>query len=218
MRYRVKGEEVRSENAAKPTATASKWMLDWIDQLPARCRVLDLGCGKLRYTLPLSKQVKAITAVDSAAQIERVQTINGEAGSSVRAYADANLDNVKVFTLEENGWTKRRYDRIVIVNVLSAIPTVKGRLDVLRTAAKLLAPGGRVLVVTNFANTRFRDWKGEKRATPHLDGYLLKNGTGTSFYGMIPLAVVRHYCKKVGLTIEAEGTFHGENAWILAGK
>jgi hypothetical protein len=83
---------------------------------------------------------------------------------------------------------------------------------------RCLPQKGGVLIVTNFANTRFRDWESEKRATTHLDGYLLRNSSGTSFYGMIPLEVLHKYCKKVGLAVQAAGTFHGECAWVFAEK
>ena len=217
MRYSVKGVEIRSENAAKPTSTPSKWMLEWIDDLSREWRILDLGCGKLRYTIPLSQKVKSVVAVDSKEQVNRIQTINGESGVSVRDYAARNLPNVRVFSLQQTGWHRWRYDRILVAYVLSAIPFRTDRINVLRTARDLLKQrGGEVLVATTFANSRFRDWERTGRGIRYKDGYLNKSRSGMSFYGLIRLEKLRRYCGNVGLEIADAGTIHSKTAYVVA--
>jgi len=218
MRYLVRGLEIRSENAAKPTSTPSQWLLDCIADFSPNWRVLDLGCGKLRYTVPLARHVKAVVAVDSREQIDRNQTVNGEADTSVREFVASRFDNVRVFALHEKGWRRWRYDRILIAFVLSAIPVPAVRLDVLRTARDLLKlRDGKVLVAATFANSRFKDWERSARAEPYRDGYLIHGPSRTSFYGLIKQDKLRRYCREVGLAITHAGTVHGQTAYVVAG-
>jgi hypothetical protein len=75
MRYRVRGCELRSENAAKPASQPSRAVLGWIAGLPAGLVILDYGCGKLRYAGPLAKRARAVMAVDSHVQVSRLQKL-----------------------------------------------------------------------------------------------------------------------------------------------
>lgn len=217
MRYSIQGREVRSENAAKPTSTPSQWLLKWIADLPRHSRVLDLGCGKLRYTIPLSRQIDKVVAVDSPKQIDRVQTVDGEAGWTVRQFVADRLTNVQVFSLDEVGWRRWRYDRVLIAYVLSAIPKTSVRLDVLSNARDVLKRrGGEIFVATNFANSRYKNWETDPRATKYGDGFLIENRKGVSFYGMIPLDRLCDYCRRVGLEVVDRGTIYGNNAYVAA--
>src|SRR3954451_20261754 len=121
MRYNINGTEVRSENAAKPACFAGRWVLDWMSMLDRRASALDLGCGKLRYTVHLSRLLQSVVAVDSKAQIDRVQKLFG-LDCSVREYTARYLPNVSAFAFDEPQWRRSQYSVILCSNVLSAIP------------------------------------------------------------------------------------------------
>ena len=61
MHYKINDIVIKSENAAKPTFTPSNDMLHLLeDNISDSDIVLDYGCGKLRYTIPLSKIAKIV--------------------------------------------------------------------------------------------------------------------------------------------------------------
>ena len=122
MRYKVKGLEIRTENAAKPYGQGCRWILRWITQLPTVVSALDYGCGKFRYTIPLSKRVRSVCAVDSACQINRTQMVRNVRTTLVD-YAREHLKNVKVFDVSSGAWCRKKYDSIICANVLSVIPS-----------------------------------------------------------------------------------------------
>jgi 2-polyprenyl-3-methyl-5-hydroxy-6-metoxy-1,4-benzoquinol methylase len=216
MRYAIRGLEIRSENAAKPASSAGRWMLNWIRQLPVDAHALDIGCGKLRYTVPLSRRTTSVTAVDSAIQLDRRQRLFGKL-ASVRAYAAETLSNVKVYELEDRTWHRKRYEIIVCSNVLSAIPCRKTRTRLVRTARTCLSARGRLLLTTQFRNSHFKRWKTARNAARFLDGYLVRGKRGTSFYGLLDAAALAQLCRRCGLRILQTG-HAGELAYVLASR
>jgi len=213
MRYIVQGDLIKTENCAKPCAQASQWVLSWIRTLPADAVVLDFGCGKLRYTLPMAKRVRSVFAVDSSYQIFRKQTINGRR-TSVEAYARRFLTNVHVCPVESGRW-RRTFDVILCANVLSTIPEPSVRQLLLRRLACRLKGKGVLLVCVQFRNSHFAGWAYNPRARRYNDGWLVKNARGTSFYGIIPPANLINACKRAGLTVVGGGS-HGESAFVTA--
>lgn len=215
MRYRIQGELVRTENCAKPYSQASTWVLAWIHSLPNTAVALDFGCGKLRYTIPLAKQLRSVVAVDSSHQILRRQAINGRY-TTVKAYAKRFLSNARVCAVESERW-QRTFDVILCANVLSAIPDRKVRQRVLRRLACRLKTKGKMLVCVQFRNSHFEGWKHNSRARPYKDGWLVKNGRRTSFYGIIPPQSLINACKDANLTVISSGS-HGESAFVIAAR
>jgi SAM-dependent methyltransferase len=214
MRYLVRHAEIRSENAAKPPSAASKRLLAWIRRLPPEAIGLDLGCGKLRYTIPLSKRIAVVSAVDSEIQLNREQRI-GHKVCSVREYAADCLANVNVYSVDDPAWMENRYDVILCSNVLSAIPKQKVRLQLLRAAHDCLRAAGIVLITTQYRNTHFSSWKSHVNAKPFLDGYIVRGPKGTSFYGMLDARALERLCKIVGFEILDFGHV-GETAFVLS--
>ena len=214
MRYTVKGLEVRSENAAKPAGSAGRWLLNWIADLDCSCRGLDLGCGKLRYTVPLSRRLRSVVAVDSKIQVDRVQTLFGTK-SSVRRYATENLPNVRVYSLNEGGWRGRRYDVVLCSNVISAIPSRKARSELIATAHERLRHQGLFLLTTQFRNTYFNNWASDPRAIRHCDGFLVKGAKGASFYALLDSDALVRICCKAGFSILNSGHAR-ELAFVIA--
>ena len=200
MRYTVRGLEIRSENAAKPASSAGRWMLDWIRTLPRKTTALDLGCGKLRYTIPLAKHISSVTAVDSKVQLDRKQLLFGKV-RSVREYVSTTLRNVQISALEDPAWRHRRYQIVLCTNVLSAVPCRKSRKAILRAAAACLAPRGRLLITTQYRNSHFDGWKATRSAVRYLDGFLVQGKRGASFYGLLDAATLAKLCRASGLRI-----------------
>jgi hypothetical protein len=214
MRYLARGKEVRSENAAKPACCAGTWMLNWIGGLDEQHSGLDLGCGKLRYTVPLSRRVRSVTAVDSRTQVDREQTLFGTK-TSIRRYAGKNLDNVRVCALEESHWRKRHYQVVLCSNVLSAIPSKKARQELLASAYARLARGGTFLVTTQYRNSHFTTWINDPRATRYCDGFLVEGARGTSFYAILDAEALVKLCRGAGFSI-SKAAHHKELAYVLA--
>jgi len=214
MRYVIRGLEIRSENAAKPAGSASRWVLRWIRCLPHDLSGLDIGCGKLRYTIPLSKRIAKVTAVDSSVQLDRLQIVSGRL-RSVRLYASESLRNVKIHSLEDSTWRRRRYQVVLCTNVLSAIPCTKTRQRLVRDAFSCLAPDGKLLITTQYRNSHFSGWKTDPKAIPYLDGFLVTGKRGTSFYGLLDAAALTSLCLRCGFRVAQSGHVK-ELAYVVA--
>ena len=158
MHYKINGKILKTENAAKSVEQPSRFVLDWISELPSNSKVLDYGCGKFRYTIPLSKRVKLVYAVDSIYQIDRKQIIN-QRYSDIKAYSENYLKNVKIFDVDSKGWKKEKFDFVLCSNVLSAIPFKQVRIEVLQNILKVLAKNGKLLVCNQFRNTYFKAYE-----------------------------------------------------------
>lgn len=218
MRYRVNNVEIRSENAAKPSNIPGRDVMEWIDSLPRWARVLDYGCGKFRYTIPLSKRVRHVHAVDSVVQVERTQIINGIKGS-LKTYALKYLPNVAVGSVENEEWKENTYDFALCANVLSAIPDVGVRLTVLRRLHSTLRPGGTAFIVTQFSSTYFKIYESNPNSERFLDGWLIRGSRGASFYGIIPPERVESMCRDAGFsTVQWRVNGKRENAMVVATK
>ncbi len=216
MRYTVRGLEIRSENAAKPASSAGHWVLKWIRSLPTDATCLDLGCGKLRYTVPLAKRLACVTAVDSSIQVERKQFLFGKR-CSVREYASGRLPNVAIYCVNQRSWRRRRYKFILCSNVLSAVPCHKTRKAILCLAFSCLAREGKLLLTTQYRNSHFDKWKHEAHASRYMDGFVVKRRGRATFYGMLDATALSLLCKKSGFTIVDKGHVK-ELAYVLASK
>jgi 2-polyprenyl-3-methyl-5-hydroxy-6-metoxy-1,4-benzoquinol methylase len=213
MHYEVDGLVIRSENAAKPPSQPSKWVMDWIRGLPRGARVLDYGCGKLRYTIPLSRRVRTVVAVDSAQQVSRTQLINKKRTTLVD-YVSAKLVNVEVYEVDQGGW-QREYDRILVANVLSAIPNLAQRIKLLQKLATLVSTKGQLLACNQYRNTYFRDFETNPRAHWRRDGWLVRlSETTASFYAIIPPDKLEALCQKSGLQV-SDLYVRGESAYAV---
>lgn len=189
-------------------------MLHWIQALPRRATGLDLGCGKLRYTVPLAKRISSVTAVDSSIQLNRKQRLFGKV-RSVREYASKRLPNVRICDLDNVSWRSKRYQIILCSNVLSAVPCRKTRKALMAAAYSCLAPQGRFLLTTQYRNSHFSGWKAAHRAAPYLDGFLVRGKRGTSFYGLLDACALARLCRASGFRVLSAGHVK-ELAYVLA--
>lgn len=214
MRYKFKSVELRTENAAKPYRQRGKWVVDQIEQIPVDAVVLDYGCGKFRYTIPLSRRARRVFAVDSSFQIDREQRIANKR-TNLREYARKYLRNVSVLESEADGWRRPRFDFILCANVLSVIPHKSVRIQVLAKLAAVLNKNGQLLVTTQFRNTYFNQCSAKPNATWVRDGWFIRGLRGASFYAIIPPKKLAQLCRTAGLAVSRVGS-KGETAFVFA--
>jgi len=214
MHYKVNGLLIKTENAAKPISQQSQWVLQWISSLPRSSVVLDFGCGKFRYTIPLSKRVASVFAVDSIFQIERTQIIN-EKKCTLTEYALKYLPNVTVCDVMHKDWQRPKYDYVLCSNVLSTIPSKQKRSQTLKSLLPLLKGDGNILICTQYRNSYFNSYKDNPKANRYLDGWVISSSRGVSFYGIIGPEELRHVCITAGFNV-TECYSKGESAYVVA--
>lgn len=214
MHYKVEKKTIKTEYAAKSPSQANKNVLKWIDSLPYNSSVLDYGCGKFRYTIPLSSKVQNVTAVDSSYQVNRIQRING-ISTNLSNYASQYLPNVNVFDIHSNAWENAKYDYILCSNVLSSIPMLEERVYITNKFSNLLKPEGLVLLCTQFRNSYFNTYDENPRAKRFYDGWIIKTTWGYSFYGLITSDKMVSICETGNLQIIDKYIDDG-SAYVLA--
>lgn len=201
MHYNINDDIIiKSENAAKSYTQPNKYLLDMIKDFANVDRVLDYGCGKLRYTIPLCELAKEVIAIDSNEQILRKQKIWNEK-TSVMVYSN-KIDNLEVYSLNDTKWKEYKYDFILCSNVLSAIPNDLDRIKVLNNIKSILSYKGKALITTLYRNSYFSLYKMRESSIKYHDGWIVKNGSLFSFYGLISVEKLINYCINAGLIVD----------------
>lgn len=216
MRYNVQGLTIKSENAAQGPRRASRRVLEWIWAQETHSRILDYGCGKLRYTLPLSRRVREVLAVDSEAQLSRVQTVNG-CRTSLIEYSRCHLENVRLSTPESVAWQCERLDAALLANVLSAVPVLAERERILARIRSCLRPGGELFLCSQFRNSTCDAYPENPRAERYLDGWFVRHsdGKGASFYAMLSPTDLAKICHQAQMEVVREETIE-HSAYLTA--
>lgn len=179
-----------------PSHRKSKRIVRFIRSLKPGGSCVDYGCGKLRHIHEMLAVFDRVTVVDSSAQIDKEQMIHGEL-TNIRKFTKNFGSRVQSYATHETAKIRRRHDWTFIINVLSAIPYHRARIDALRKARSLLRRGGQTLIVSQFENSKFENFeKGE----PHLDGYLYRTCKGLHFFGRIPKRTLLRYLSEAGFT------------------
>ena len=195
MHYKVKDCVVESELAAKSVLQPNQNVLDYIKTLPNHYNVLDYGCGKLRYTLPLSNQVNKVVAIDSAEQINKRQIINGDKTS----LSQIKIDNVVICTLDDDTWRQEKYDLVFCTNVLSAIPFDALREELIGNAYSVLTEKGQLFITVQYRNSYFSQYDHREDVERFEDGWLiLKDKQKGMFYAPLTSKYIVKLCKKSG--------------------
>lgn len=207
MNYNIKGHRIRSQNAAKPHTQASKQVIDVLNSIANVESILDLGCGKLRYSDHLQRISKNICFSDSKIQLERLQVIKG-INCSVKDYVMKNYPSSKCIAIEDIHSLSDKFDFIFCSNVLSAIPCEVTLNRTMSTIYNLLSDSGRALIVNQHRSSYFRKFKlGE----PHLHGYLYEGKKGSSYYGIIDKLTIESlaikHCFYIDSFIKEDRTF-----------
>jgi 2-polyprenyl-3-methyl-5-hydroxy-6-metoxy-1,4-benzoquinol methylase len=199
MHYKYQDVIVKSENSAKPISTPSKDMLSLFDDFIQNSdTVLDFGCGKLRYTIPLSKIAKRVIGVDSKEQLIRTINISGETTTLVE-YAK-QFKNVKLYTSDSPDWKNLKYDKVVLLHVLSSIPFEEERIIVVKTLRDVMVEDSILLACTNHRMSYFKKWDQSDKIIKYNDGYLVKE-PNTSYFGKIDKVKLAGYFESNGFEI-----------------
>lgn len=200
MHYRIKNKTIKSEYAAKSVKQTNKEIVNIINRLNKDVVALDYGCGKLRYTIHLSKKVKMVYSIDSKEQINRTQLIN-DMKTTVKEYSE-KMDNVNVFALDNYEWKEVRYDFILCCNVLSAIPIYNERIKIFNNIKETLNNNGIALISTQYNNSYFNTYKIRKDCYKYYDGWIIGEKK-YAFYGIVTLEKLSYYARRVGLKIKS---------------
>jgi Methyltransferase domain len=215
MRYKIRGIEIRSENAAKPAAQCSEYLCAYLHSLPHHRRSLDFGCGKLRYSDILVQTSDAVTLVDSEVQLSRVQMLRG-IRTSVYDYTPRRWPHATVLTPEQFASMRNRHDFALCANVLSAIPSRVARSRALRTILRSVGSQGICLFVSQYRNSYFKNLSASGRVMMHLDGWIVPVRGCAAYYGLLTKDKLCRILLSHGFSIREAWT-HGQSAYVLAG-
>lgn len=181
MRYRVDGQEIRSENAAKPHTQQSAVVADYLRQRGKVDAVLDYGCGKLRYSDLLATIGRRVTFVDSKIQLTRLQRVRGKR-TTVAEFVARNYQHGQVVAAEEWRPGRRRYDLVTCINVLSAIASRQALYGTLEAIRAVTRRTGLAVFINQHSNSRFKRYS---RGKKHLFGHLHHAKGRHSYYGLL---------------------------------
>lgn len=198
MHYQINGHIIKSELAAKPLAQTNKYVLEYISSLPKQHTVLDYGCGKLRYSIPLSKRVKSVVAIDSSEQIDSSKKI----GNNYCKPRECSNNNLSVISLDEMNWDNDQFDIVFCTNVLSAIPFESERLKLLKRTKCVLKPSGTLFISVQYRNSYFKEYRTRRDVDRYKDGWIIKMKSKNqyAFYAELTSDYIVELCKKVGYT------------------
>lgn len=123
-----------------------------IAQIRPHARILDLGCGQARLAQLLPPSCTYV-GVDSSAAMLRIAMTRADrstggsgAGESPEVSAPITLIASDLVSDRWEGLLGEPFDWAILRAVLHHIPGHRNRLDIVRRAAAVLAPGGHILV------------------------------------------------------------------------
>lgn len=195
MHYKIDEIIIESELAAKPVSQTNKVVISLINSFPNNFYVLDYGCGKLRYSIPLADRVARVVAIDSFFQVEKRQQI----GSNYISPKEYHKDNLLVCDIDDPTWKNYTYDIVLCTNVLSAIPFNDYRIQIIENAYKVLNDEGQLIISIQYRNSYFSTYMNRKDVIPYNDGWLIKKTKKKyAFYGTPSDTTVIKLCYEVG--------------------
>jgi tRNA (uracil-5-)-methyltransferase TRM9 len=182
-----------------------------LPHIPQRARVLDVGCGNGRLALLLDRERPGATylGVDAVPALIEVARVRGDRLANVAA-------EFRVADISRPGWSEllsaMSFDRVVALAVLHHIPSFDLRLQVVRESARLLEPGGRLILSTwqFLDNVRLRrkiaDWAelGVAEETLEPGDYLLdwrRGGRGLRYCHLVDEAEVERLAAESGFCV-----------------
>lgn len=210
MHYKIKLDKeiiIKSENAAKSVLQQNKNLLEYLECIPKEEKVLDYGCGKLRYSLFLLNRGNKVCAVDSAIQLHRKQKINIEKNVSIFDVRKS-LKDLEVYIIDDFNM-KEKFNWAICTNVLSAIPFEDIRINVLKNIKDSLREGGKLIISLQYRNSYFKSYEERKNAIKYGDGWILENKNNYTFYGIIPPVKIKQMCKILDFKILDEKIIDG---------
>lgn len=191
MQYKINGTIIKSENSAKPTYSPSKDMLALLENYVSKDdELLDFGCGKLRYAIPLSTKVKKVYGVDSYEQINRHIKVNKEKTSVLEI--SKKFHNIILFDAAMEDWKKRKYDIILLSHVLSSIPDDDDRLNIINSLASVMHEKSILITCTNHRGSIFKKWANSPNIEKYNNGFFIKEPS-PSYFGIIDKKILSSY-------------------------
>jgi len=200
MHYEIRrGIVVKTENAAKPETQRSAFLKSLLADLPPVSASVDYGCGKLRYCEAILERTDTLAIVDSEIQLSRMQTLKGMKSTIRDAVRRSN--RIRVYNDAEFDRLDGDFDRAFCINVLSAIPVLARRRQVMEVIRSHLRPNGTCLYVVQYRNSDFNRMRAMHNARSWRDGFLIYSLRGFSFYGLISPDCLISTAKKAGFAI-----------------
>lgn len=216
MHYEIDGLEVRSENAAKSPARASRFVINWLASHQEGEVAVDYGCGKLRYASYLYSQYPICHFIDSEIQLTREQVISGKV-TTVSNEIRSLYPNAVMHALESTSWRSISTDLIICTNVLSAIPYTESRIDAIKNMRLMMRPSAMLFICVQFRNSHFTRWGQSEKAVKYNDGFLLKRERTASFYACLTTEALQYYAKAADMEV-IQTIKHEQNAAIVLRK
>lgn len=124
-----------------------------------RIRAVDMGCGRGGLVRALAPHFDQVTGVDSDSEMRRVAEVTS-----------ADVNNVSITDRQLDSWADDSIDLVTMVAVLHHLDMD----DALRHLERILAPGGRALIVGLAPPRSLRDllWDSVSIVTNPLIGFL----------------------------------------------
>lgn len=201
MKYKTKQGIYDSSIAARSKHQKQVDLVQILSKFSTHDMVLDYGCGKLRYFDELRKLSKNLYLLDSDIQLFKKQQIQGER-TSVNEYCQ-KFKNVHPLTIDKIEAYQNRFDLILLANVLSAIPVYKVRVQVLDNINKLLNESGKAIIVLQYKDTYFKQYKEREGAQLQNQGYIFKTQNQVRYYAMLDDKEMKKLFSKTKLKIES---------------
>jgi SAM-dependent methyltransferase len=215
MRYRTRGKLIASELAAKPPSQASAHLVGFLKSYDRVAYAVDYGCGKLRYASALTAIAESVTLVDSSAQLDRKQVIEGRE-TIVRRLVKEKYPTARIETITEfEHNTRPKFDFALCANVLSAIPTKAARSRALAAIKRRLKASGTLLVVNQHTNSSFTKFAYRDGVIKHLDGWLIPRNDSAFYYGILDKEKTCDILETAGYRI-VEHWIDGQSNYALA--
>lgn len=203
MRYKFGDKIIRSENAAKSHAQKSKHVVEYFSRRPRVAKLLDFGCGKLRYSEELLAISEHVTFIDSSVQLNRSQVVRG-VRLSVREYISHNYDRAVCVAFEDSDCSSLSgYDLVSCTNVLSAIACQDVMAKALGLIRSSLNETGEAIFINQYRCSSFAKFEAGE---PHMHGYVYDSRNGPSYYGLMKNSTVAELLADHGFQVAEKWT------------
>ena len=166
---------IRPENSAPSCMIPPISMSKFIIEAKGReyRRVADVGCGRLRTTLPLLKAGFEVWTVDTPLQLARTRKLRDR---TARRYPNLRQS----LSADDFGTRRLSLDGAACVCVLHTVPSRAERVKILRAIHQNLKLGGLVLIDVPYDLAYYHRSGGDIRR--FRDGYAMGTGSVHTFF------------------------------------